>query len=177
MDLLLRCTLLLALVGCRATAPPSPEAPSPEHAQLRQTIDALYVAFGFDAGGEPDWSTQERIYMQGATFVAPIRRGRTPVGVDTATFIDDFRAFARTGSYAGSGLYERILQTHIGVCGGVAHAFVLFEGHLPGEADARTRGMDSLQFVRDGEDWRLVSFTTQYESADTPLDLAQRSLP
>lgn len=130
---------------------------------LEVTIEELYDAFNFDARAEPDWDTQRRVYLEGATFVAPIAPGRTPRGDDTETFLRDFRAYVKSEPYAATGFHERIVDTRIGVFGGVAHAFVLFEGFEPADGEARTRGVDSLQFVHDGASWRLVSFATQYE--------------
>ena len=123
--------LLSLLTACRVTHE-SARGPVGDVEAIRATLGELYVAFGFDAGAEPDWENQRRIYLDGATFVAPIRAGRTPEGVGTETFLADFRTFALEGAHASTGLYERIVQTVIEVHGGIAHAFVLFEGHLPG---------------------------------------------
>lgn len=136
---------------------------------LRATLEELYDAFGFDAGGEPDWAAQRRIFLEGASFVAPIRPGAAPVAVDAEEFLHDFAEFVRTGPYSATGLHERILGVHADSFGGVAHALVAFEGHRPGEDEALTRGLDSLQLVHDGGRWRLVSFTTQYEDEALPL--------
>ena len=47
--------------------------------------------------------------------------------------------------------------------------FVVFEGFVPADGGAVTRGLDSIQLVRTEEGWRLVSFTTQYENEDLRL--------
>lgn len=160
--------LLALLTACRVTHE-SDRGPAGDVETIRMTLGELYAAFGFEAGGEPDWETQRRIYLDGATFVAPIRASRTPEGVGTETFLADFRTFALEGTHASTGLYERIVQTVIDVHGGIAHAFVLFEGYVPGGDEAVTRGLDSIQLVRAGPDWRLVSFTTQYETDELRL--------
>ena len=167
---LVRATLLVALIGCRSTQELAPSNAGDVEA-IRATLQELYVAFGFDAGGEPDWDTQRRIYLDGATFVPPIRPGRTPAGTDTETFLADFRSFALEGPHSDTGLYERIVDMRIEIRGGIAHAFVLFEGHLPTDEEAVTRGVDSIQLVRAGSAWRLASFTTQYEPSGLPLTL------
>ncbi len=136
---------------------------------LRVTLEELYLAFNFDPGVEPDWATQRRIYLEGATFVPPISPGRAPVGEDTETFLEGFRQYATSPPFSATGFHERIIGTRISVFGGVAHAFVLFEGFWPGDGVTRTRGMDSLQFVHDGEGWRLSAFATQYEGPGVSL--------
>ena len=132
-------------------------------------LDELYAAFCFDAGGEPDWDTQRRIYLTGAAFVAPLRPGRMPLGVSTQEFLDEFLSFATSEASAASGFHERIVDTRMTAVGNLAHAFVLFEGFVPGSGEVQSRGLDSLQLVHDGAAWRVVSFTTEYESAAQPL--------
>lgn len=158
----------LALLACRSV----PADPRPGHADIEATIVELYRAFGFDAQSEPDWKTQRRIYLEGAAFVPAIQAGRMPAIDDTEKFIADFRAFATGGPYRDTGFHERIIGTRIESFGGIAHAFVAFEGFVPGRPEALSRGLDSLQLVHDGEVWRLVSFTTQYENEG--LKLPQR---
>jgi hypothetical protein len=167
--------LLAALVasGCRAAEGPQPERGSDALAdvratevratEVRATLEELYAAFCFDAGEEPDWEAQRRIYLEGATFVPPVRPGSARAGDDVEGFLADFRAFAASEPYRSTGFHERIVAARIDVFGGVAHAFVTFEGFLPGEDAAETRGLDSIQLVHDGRRWRLASFATQYE--------------
>ena len=135
-----------------------------DRAQVRAMLVELYAAFSFDAGAEPDWATQRRLYLSGAVFVPPIRQGRDPRADDTEQFLSDFRDFATSEPTRTTGFHERIVGARIEVFGGIAHAFVAFEGFVPGDPKVSTRGLDSLQLVRDGDAWRLVSFTTQYES-------------
>lgn len=164
--LLLRLAICaLALTSCRSL----PGTPASEPVELRQTIEELYDAFCFDAGGEPDWEAQRAIYLDGASFVSPARVGLRPEGVDEASFLSDFREFVLEGPYAQTGFHERIVGLRVDTFGGIAHAFVAFEGFRPGEGETVSRGLDSIQFVRDGGAWRLVSFTTQYEGPDLSM--------
>ena len=91
------------------------------------------------------------------------RRRRLRVVRGVAAGLGAHAANARTG------LHERILRIRADVYGSIAHAYVSFEGYVPGEEQARTRGLDSLQFVRDGPRWLLISFTTQYERLRLPM--------
>ena len=166
-----RAFFLTVLIGCQSSDVAAPPLGADAQA-IHATLDELYAAFCFDAGEEPNWAAQRAIYLEGATFVAPIRAGTDSVGVATDRFVADFRSFALGGAYAATGLAERIVDTRIGVHGDIAHAFVLFEGYRPAEpATAVTRGIDSIQLVRAAGGWRLVSFTTQYETPQLRLSL------
>ncbi|MEM7309183.1 MAG: hypothetical protein AAF682_21035 [Planctomycetota bacterium] len=158
--------VLAPLGGCRATGPgPVPVAA----AAAEDALVELYRAFCFDAGREPDWDAMRALFAEGAAFVAPIAPGATPRAVDATRFLADFRAYVRRPPYSETGLHERITHVRLDVYGAIAHAYVTFEGFVPGEAAARTRGVDSIQLVRAGERWLLASFTTQYEDEQHPL--------
>ena len=153
--------LALASLGCRA----APRARDAVDARPAATVDALYRSFCWDAGGEPDWAAMRALFAEGAAFVAP----GTSNAVGADAFHADFAAFAATEPLASSGFHERITHARLDAFGGVAHAYVVFEGFVPGEDEPRSRGLDSIQLVRDGERWLVVSFTTQYETRDERL--------
>lgn len=163
--------LACALPSCATTAATPPGPPADDVAAIRATIDELYAAFCFDAGREPDWETQRRIYLEGAAFVPPIREDRTTAADNTAQFLADFQGLVSGERFSSTGFHERIIGLRIDAFGGVAHAFVAFEGFLPGDGETLIRGLDSIQLVKSGREWRLVSFTTQYErdGAELPL--------
>ena len=145
--------VLLALPACRTTEAAGP--PAGDVARVRATLDDLYDAFCFDAGQGADWDGMRMMFAEGAAFVAP---GST-AAVGTEEFLLDFRAYTNTAS---EGLHERIEHARIEVYGQIAHAWVAFDGFEPVSGELRSRGLDSIQFVRDGEDWLVASFTTQY---------------
>lgn len=149
--------LALPLAACRAPLASAPPA-------LNGALDDLYDAFDFDAGGEADWDAMRGLFLPGATFVAPVNPARPPSGENADAFLSGFQAWSRTGEYSESGLYERILERSFHHAGHIAHAWVRFEGYLPETGEVRTRGIDSIAFVRDGERWKVVSFSTQYDA-------------
>jgi len=157
--------LLVGLPAWGCASPSLARPTSEETRSLARTIRELYDAFGFEAGGQADWMTMSALFADGAVFVAPGDKK----GVDEERFLGDFQEYCTTSPYARTGLHERVLCIRADVYGSIAHAYVSFEGHVPGEEQARTRGLDSLQFVRDGPRWLLVSFTTQYERSGLPM--------
>ncbi|MFT4541375.1 MAG: hypothetical protein ACI841_004701 [Planctomycetota bacterium] len=168
--------LAMPLVSCTQTPDSRAIEFSDDQKAIRKTLAKLYKAFCFDPDAEPDWDVQRSAYLQGAAFVAPIRSDQTPCAVDTDTFIEDFRRYATSDPYRSQGFHERITGTSVRVLGDIAHALVAFEGFVPSKQlaarpeEASTVGVDSIQFVRDGESWRLVSFTTQYEREGFAID-------
>lgn len=163
--------VLLALVGgslfalaCR-TADVASQTARGDTRAIVVTIQELYRAFCFDAGDEADWDAIRALAAEGAVFVAPIAEGKTPRAVGIEDFLRDFQSYVASDAVRATGLHERITHTRIDAFGHVAHAYVVFEGFLPGTNETVSRGLDSIQLVLDGERWKVVSFTTQYESA------------
>ncbi|MFT7676658.1 MAG: hypothetical protein ACI8QC_000631 [Planctomycetota bacterium] len=156
----------LLLAACQTPpAQPSSQAAS----DARQVIDSLYAAFDFEGDREPDWETMGAHFLEGATFVSPANSRRTPTASDASTFLADFKTWVRTGEFHTTGLHERVLCVRIELFGGIAHAWVAFEGFLPTNGEVQTRGLDSIQLARDLGQWKLVSFSTQYASQEAPL--------
>lgn len=136
---------------------------------LRATLDALYEAFSFDAGGAPDWDGLRMLFLAGASFVDPVKPGTPSRAVGAEEFLGKFRTWVETNPKAKAGFRERIVAVRLDHFGHVAHAYVTFEGYVPGAAAAETRGLDSIQLLLDGGAWKVASFTTQYESPELPL--------
>jgi hypothetical protein len=168
--------LALAAVSClpipAAAEPPNQPKAADEAAtarNLRATLDVLYQAFSFDAGGAPVWDGLRKLFLPGASFVDPVRPGTPPRAVGAEEFLGKFRTWVETNPKAKAGFRERIVAVRLDHFGHVAHAYVTFEGYVPGTAAAETRGLDSIQLLLDGGAWKVASFTTQYESQDLPL--------
>lgn len=163
------CLAIVILAGCRTTSAPEAPGPSPEDRQaLEGTLDRLYRAFCFDAGAEADWAGMESLFADGATFFPPIAPDSIPRGTDAEEFLDTFRTWVRDSDVGRTGLHERIVHLRVDAVGDIAHAFVTFDGFVPGRKPDR-RGVDSIQLVRSGTEWRVASFTTHYAGEDSEL--------
>lgn len=141
---------------------------------IRRTLDALYTAFSFNAGTEPDWITQRALFLPGAAFVDRVTPGSAPRAIGVEEFVANFRRWVMADSALRDGFRERIMSVRMDHFGHVAHAYVAFEGFVPEPGvvtpPPRTRGVDSIQLVRDDHGrWHVASFTTQYEGPAAPL--------
>ena len=161
---------MAATWGCTTTNPADDALGSHAEADvLIERILELYRAFDFDAGAEPDWEAQRALSLEGATFLPPVTPGLPLKGEGIEPFIEGFRAYATSKSLAATGLHERVTHIQGQVFGGIAVCFVTFEGHLPGESERLTHGVDGLSFAKSAGQWRLVAFTSQYEGQALPI--------
>ena len=160
--------LSLATAACAPRSAPAP-VPSPARSAIDATLATLYQSFSFDKGKEPEWSVMRSLFLDGASFVDPISDAAQPRAIGVEAFITNVREAVKNAPAFREGLRERIVVARVDHFGDVAHAYVTFEGFVPGEPRARTRGVDSIQLVRSGSQWMVASFTTQYEKRDLPL--------
>ena len=160
--------LSLATAACAPRSVPAP-VPSPARSAIDATLAALYQAFSFDKGKEPEWSVMRSLFLEGASFVDPISDATQPRAIGVEAFITNFREAVKSAPAFRDGFRERLVAARVDHFGHVAHAYVTFEGFVPGERRARTRGVDSIQLVLSGTRWMVASFTTQYEKRDLPL--------
>jgi hypothetical protein len=130
---------------------------------IRHTLDSLYAAFSFDPAGAPDWAAMRALMLPGAAFVDPFKPPTRPRAIGTDEFVAKFRRWVQETPKGKAGFKERIVAARVDSFGRVAHAYVTFEGYVPGNSIAEERGLDSIQLVLDGTQWRVASFTTQYE--------------
>jgi hypothetical protein len=163
--------LVLALpLGCKSTtATEAPAVSAADSAAVQATLDKLYAAFCFEARGGADWDAIRDQCVDGAVFVAPIKPKETPRAVGIDQFLRDFHGFVASDAVRNTGLHERILHTQLDLFGTIAHAYVSFEAFVPGIGTIVHRGLDSIQLVKSGSEWRVVSFTTQYGTTFTPV--------
>ena len=166
MKLLTACGVALLLGwGTASCHAPSSEGRH-EHAAVLRAVEQLYASFCFDAGGQADWTTMQALCHPEAQFVAPYTLGAVPQVARWPQFQAEFQAYITS---APQGVHERVLHTRIDRYGTIAQAFVTFEAYVPATGVLTGRGVDSIQFVLVGNDWKLLSFTTQYETSTLPL--------
>lgn len=150
----------------QAPKPCAPNGAAASDAQatraIRRTLDTLYAAFSFKAGGAPNWTAMRALFLPGAAFVNPVKPPAPPQAISAEQFLVNFRQWVEETPKGKAGFRERIVMARVDHFGHVAHAYVTFEGFLPGKAAAEERGLDSIQLVLDGGSWKVASFTTQY---------------
>ena len=182
------CTTLLstgALVASLAIAPPalaqsgsaSPAAPArpaappaarPEDvASIDAILDALYGVISGNAGVARDWDCMRSLFLPGARLI-PTRP--TPSGGAAARVMTLEEWIAGAEAYfKETSLHEREIGRRVERYGNIAHAFSAYESlHAPGEP-AFARGVNSVQLMKDGGRWWVVSIFWDAEREGNPV--------
>jgi hypothetical protein len=159
--------LLAAMLGACATssfhAPPSVEATGGDEFQITATVLAVYNVLSGPAGRR-DWDRFEALFAPGAHIV--IVNGDGAITPLTPKEL----ATAWTPKLTAAPLFRRPVATRVLRYGDIAHVWSTYEEREAANQDkARGRGINSLELVRIGNDWKVQSLVSQPEDAAHPI--------
>lgn len=140
-------------------------------ATIDSTVDALYRVISFRPGGRPRWDGLRALFLPGGRVIPPKREGDLTVAVLS---VEEFIAwgdevFAAAGMRE-VGFDERDTHRVTEQFGNAAHVFSTYEArHTPEDAEPFGRGVNSIQLVRDGGRWWVVTIFWDEEREDNPV--------
>jgi hypothetical protein len=161
--------------GASPAAPARPEAPPAARAEdvasIDAILDALYAVISGNAGQPRDWDRMRSLFLPGARLI-PTRP--TPAGGAAARVmtLEEWIAGAE-GYFRQTGFHEREIGRRVERYGNIAHAFSAYESvHAPAEP-AFARGVNSIQLMKDGGRWWVVTifWDAEREGNPVPADL------
>ncbi len=138
-------------------------------------VAALYQQVSVEAGSVPDWEVVKALFIDEAVVVAlegPVRD--TTIVMPLDDFIDFLVRFIESDLVQEHGFDERIIRMKPVIFGEMAHILVLYETRFPGLSKPPHRGIDSIQLVRRGDRWQIVSIANELPGPETPLPDALR---
>ena len=138
---------------------------------IDSTVDALYRVISFRPGGRPHWDDLRSLFLPGGRVIPPKREGDPTVAVLS---VEEFvswgdEVFAASGM-GETGFDERDTHRVTEQFGNAAHVFSTYEArHAPEDAEPFQRGVNSIQLVRDGGRWWVVTIFWDTEREDNPV--------
>jgi len=128
-------------------------------------VRAVYDVISGPAGTR-DWARFRLLFADGARMI-PVRM--TPDGPAPAlSTVEDY--VARAGaSFEKNAFYESEVARRMETFGNIAHVFSTYESrHAPGEKPF-ARGINSIQLVKVGKSWKVMTILWDSEREGTPL--------
>ena len=161
--LLLAAGILAPAANAQAPAPAAPACPS------TKTIDELVTALYAAVSGTYD---QDRTCFR-ALFLPDARLSPISKATDGSfaprnlTVEDWITAVSKRGK---GNFFEKGIATKMETYGSLAHFWSTYESrHEPGDATPFARGINSIQAVYNGTEWKIQAILWQAETPDTPL--------
>ncbi|HWK35950.1 hypothetical protein [Sphingomonas sp.] len=150
---------LVPAVGVSAQ-PPQATAASDE-AMIDATIRDLYAVISGPAGAR-DWDKFNGLFLPEGRLV--------PVGDNGPTILTPQGYADRAGPrFLKEGFFESEIARRVERYGNVAHIFSTYESRRAAGEAPFARGINSIQLVRTGGQWKILSITWQGESAAYPI--------
>jgi hypothetical protein len=139
-----------------------------DQAEIDQLIAAFYEVISFEEGGSPDWQRMRTLFSRQARITRI-----TPEGTDYYD-LDGFQEMAKEALELG--LYTRFYEVEVRRderrFGGLCHVLSAYETkQTPRSSEPFARGVNSLQLIREDEEWKVLSLFWDEERVDNPLAL------
>ena len=171
-----RPALFLALSASLLASAQSPTPqPSPAPACLAAaTLDQLPKALddAISGPGDRDRTCLRELLMPDVRLVLVMRAADGTATTRTLTLDDWIAAVQRRGS---TPLFERQIKTRSESYGSIAHLWSTFEIRATADGTPTSRGINSVQAIFDGQQWRLIQVLWEAETPTEPIP--ERYLP
>ena len=122
--------------------------------QLDDVMRRFYEVISFEEGQTPDWQRMAGLFSSHARITRV-----TPEGtdfMDLASFRNMAEEMLEVGAFTS--FHEREIARRVDRFGSVMHVASAYETKIsPLAHDYIERGINSLQLIREGDDWKIVS--------------------
>jgi hypothetical protein len=160
--------LLLAWIATGCASAPTPSLPrtDSDEFQIEATVLAMYNVISGPAGRH-DWDRFKELFAPGARLIDT--RIKDGVLTTTVRTPDEF-ATASQVYLADHGFFEHPVATRTVRFRDMAHVWSTYESrHASADEQPFARGINSIQLVRSGEQWRILTIQWEEEDAAHPL--------
>ncbi len=152
---------------------PTPEPPPGDNASLDLLLRALYEGVSHNADTEPDWERLQPLFVPGARLMPPQHPGDPNW---RSLSFDEFREASRQGIAARrqqgkpAGFFEREIGRETVAYGDFTVVLSAYEARFRAD-DPKPflRGVNSIQAVRAGDRWAILSIVWDTEGPESPI--------
>ncbi len=156
-----------------AEMPPAPMADPADVASIDAITTAVYESISGDAGVPRDWDRFRSLFAPGARLM-PVASEHGEDGSRTSSVgsmsPDDF-VMRTSDSFAQDGFYEVEIGSVTETYGDIAHRFSAYASFFTDDPDEEpfNRGINSFQYLYDGERWWILTIFWQHEPDAGPI--------
>jgi len=165
--------VLVAVLSAATLAqePSKPQQPPAARAADVRSMDAivaaLYDVISGPAGQKRDWDRMRSLFVPGARLIPTASR---EAGAEAR--VRDVEAYiaGATATLERNGFFEREIFRKTDVFGNIAHVFSTYESRRTAADPAPfARGINSIQLLKDGDRWWVVTVFWDSERPQNPL--------
>ncbi len=120
---------------------------------LNKTVKQLFAAISFEAGSEPNMPAIRNLFIGEGLLINYNEEEPQVFGV--AAFIEHFHGLFQQGIITS--LEDREVHHKTKIYDRVAHRYSFYEARTHPEADPFAVGINSIQFILVGDEWKITS--------------------
>jgi hypothetical protein len=156
-------------------APPSSIAAHPDWPKATpadvQSVDAivasLYDVISGPAGQPRNWNRFRSLFVPDARLI-PTRHDKTGNGADVVPYtVEQYQE--RATPLMAQGFFERGIHNTTESFGNIVHVFSTYESRHTKDGKPFQRGINSIQLLKDGDRYWIVTILWDQESPTTPI--------
>jgi hypothetical protein len=136
----------------------------PASATLPELIKAVDDAIS--GAGNKDRTCMKQLFTPDARLI-PVVKGQDGKWAPHILTVDDW--IARVAKRGDQVFYEKQIKYSVDEYGHIAHLWSTYEIRDTPDGKATVRGINSMQAVYDGAQWKLIEILWQAETPDQPL--------
>jgi hypothetical protein len=159
--------LALSIGGLLTPAFSQPAARPVDVSSMDAIVAALYDVISGPAGQVRDWDRMRSLFVPGARLIPSVagEHGATARVLDVDGYIE------RAGpTLERNGFFEREIARKTEAFGNIAHLFSTYESrHALSDAAPFARGINSIQLLKDGDRWWIVTVFWDAERPNNTL--------
>jgi hypothetical protein len=160
--------VLVAVLSAGALAQGSPKPARDEDVRsVDAIVGALYDVISGPAGQKRDWDRMRGLFVPGARLIPTAGR---EAGAEAR--VRDVEAYiaGATATLERNGFFEREIFRKTEAFGNIAHVFSTYESRrTAADPSPFARGINSIQLLKDGDRWWIVTVFWDAERPGNPL--------
>jgi hypothetical protein len=155
------------LIGSIAAHPDWPKANPADVASVDAIITSLYDVISGPAGQPRDWNRFRSLFIPDARLI-PTRHAKTGDGADVAPYTPE-QYQERATPALETGFFERGIHNTTESFGDIVHVFSTYESRHAKNEKPFQRGINSIQLLKDGNRYWIVTILWDGEMPATPI--------
>jgi hypothetical protein len=132
------------------------------------TLAALYDVISGPANQPRDWNRFRSLFVPDARLI-PVRRSKTGNGADVGPYTPEQYQERAAPLFAQEGFFERGIHNTTESFGDIVHVFSTYESRHTKDGQPFQRGINSIQLLKDGNRYWVVTILWDGESPTNPI--------
>jgi hypothetical protein len=151
-----------------AAHPEWPKASPADVQSVDAVLAALYDVISGPAGQPRDWNRFRSLFIPDARLI-PVRRSKASNGADVMPYTPEQYQERATPLFAQEGFFERGIHNTTESFGDIVQVFSTYESRHTKDGAPFQRGINSIQLLKDGNRYWVVTILWDGESPTNPI--------